>query len=303
VQAALAADHLVNPYPATIGTPLPPYGGLHLPLTAAAFEAVQGRAPEAYARTCDLLGQARRMDRGGGNLIEKLLAQSLAEGAAWLLLDLRREFPVARLPEACTAALAPVGTDEATVCEAMRGEYRMHRALGAQLDAQLAGWNPKALLTRLLLFDERLQAAWSARQFAPFCADATRGLADAGQPPPLPSPAVGFDRVACYAAYINCVLAQIAGPSFAPYADRALDHAAKLRLLLAAQAVADGRRAPANAASDASVAGYPVDFDPATQQATITLRAPRDGETAFRVDFDGLAPMPRLTSLEGLAMH
>ena len=300
---ALAADHVVNPYPPTVGTPLPPFGGLRLPLTAAALDAVQGRAPQAYARTCGLLASARRMDRQGRNLVEKLIAQSLAEGSAWLLLDLRRGFPVATLPASCADALVPVDTDEAGVCEAMRGEYRMQRALIAQLDAQLGGWRPQALLTRALLFDAELQAAWSAREFSPYCGDATRDLADAGLPPPPPPPesVIGFRSPACYAAYINCVLAQIAGPSFAPYADRALDHAAKLRLLLAAQAVADGRRAPANAASEASVAGYPVDFDPATQQATITLRAPRDGETAFRVDFHGLAPMPRLTSLEGLA--
>ena len=289
VEAALAADHIANPYGASMVAPLPPLQYLRLPLAAAALDAVDGRVDAAYARTCRLLAAARRTDRQSRNLIDKFVAQGLARGAGMLLLDLRRAQPRAELPGECAAARVPVGIDEAAVCEALRGEFRMQRAQGARMEAQLAGWRPDRWLTRALLVDEDLQAAAMARVLSPSCTEEAFTLAGDGRAPePVDARLTGIE---CWAAYISCMLSDIAMPAYARYGERALDHAAVLRLLLAAQRVADGDASPARAAVEAGVPGQPVEFDAATQRASVVLHLPRDSaEATFSVDFAGLAP-------------
>lgn len=290
IEDALAADYIASPYALALAAPLPAYQNVRLPLAAAAMDAVAGDVDAAYARTCRLLAGARRADRTSRLLIDKMVAQSLGRSAAMLLLDLRRAYPVATLPGECAAARTPVDADEAAVCHALRGEFRMNRAYGAQLARQLRGWAPERWLTRALLYDEDLQALPLARALAPLCADDAPDLALAGRLPELHVDS-DLDTVECWSAYVSCVLARIAAPSYAPHAARALDHAAVLRLLLAAQRVADGDASPARAAIEAGVDGYPVTFDPATQRAWVTLRSDAaDASNRFTIDLAGLAP-------------
>jgi hypothetical protein len=302
VERALAADHLYNVYPETLSTPLPPLQAMRLPLTAAALDAVDGRVPDAYARTCRLLAGARRMDREGRNLVEKFVAQALGEGAAQLLLELRRAHPVAALPAGCAPAMAAVDVDEAAICSALRGEYRTQRAIGRQLSASLnGGWRPDRLLARALLVDADLQDAWSAGGFAPYCTDEARALAADGVAPPPPPPSISRDDADCYAAMLNCTLMQIGAPQMGDYSGRALDHAAILRLLLAAQAVADGGIDAQAAATAAGDTGHPVTFDAQTLVATIALQSPRGDEApTVEIDFAGLAPVVPETSFAAL---
>ena len=90
-------------------------------------------------------------------------------------------------------------------------------------------------------------------------------------------------------------------PAYDRYGELALDHAAVLRLLLAAQRVADGEASPARASVEAAVEGYPVGYDAAAQRATIDLKAPRGDDATFSVDFTGLAPAPVLRSSDAIA--
>ena len=289
VETALAADHIVNPDGASLHAPLPPLQYLRLPLAAAALDAVDGRVDAAYSRTCRLLAAARRTDRQSRNLIDKFVAQGLARGAAMLLLDLRRAQPRPELPGECAAARVPVGVDEAMVCDALRGEFRMHRAEAARMQAQLAGWRPDRLLTRALLVDEPLQAMAMARVLSPSCTDEASALASEGRAPEAVE--ARLTGIECWSAYISCMLADIAMPAYARYGERALDHAAVLRLLLAAQRVADGDASPARAAVEAGVAGQPVEFDAARQRASVVLHLTHEGGAAtFTIDLGGLAP-------------
>ena len=157
------------------------------------------------------------------------------------------------------------------------------------MQAQLAGWRPDRLLTRALLVDEDLQAVGIARALAPSCTDEAHTLAAEGRAPEAADGSLA--GIECWTAYISCVLANIATPAYGSYGERALDHAAVLRLLLAAQRVADGDASPARAAIEAGVAGQPVEFDAATRRASVVLHLPRDdAEAAYSVDFTGLAP-------------
>ena len=202
---------------------------------------------------------------------------------------MRRAQPRPELPGECAAARVPVGVDEAMVCDALRGEFRMHRAEAARMQAQLAGWRPDRLLTRALLVDEPLQAMAMARVLSPSCTDEASALASEGRAPEAVE--ARLTGIECWSAYISCMLADIAMPAYARYGERALDHAAVLRLLLAAQRVADGDASPARAAVEAGVAGQPVEFDAARQRASVVLHLTHEGGAAtFTIDLGGLAP-------------
>jgi hypothetical protein len=300
IEDALAADFIASPYAPALAAPMPAYQHIRLPLAAAAIDAVGGDVDGAYARTCRLLAGARRADRTARQLIDKLVAQSLGRAAATLLLDLRRAYPVAALPGECAAARAPVDGDEAAICNALRGEFQWLRAQSAQMDRQMTG-AAERWVSRALLVDDDLQALPVARALAPLCADDAVELALAGRLPEIRYQG-DLDTIECWSAYVSCVLGRIAAPSYSPYASRALDHAAVLRLLLAAQRVADGDASPARAAIEAGVEGYPVTFDPARQRASITLHTDRPGESnQFFVDFVGLAPSPVRSTADAVA--
>src|SRR5690606_15426315 len=127
-------------------------------------------------------------------------------------------------------------------------EYLSSRSLARESGSNLQGWRPDHLVARALLIDAAVQDAWSARTMAPFCADDAGARALAGEVVRMaPAPAVGSTE--CLAAYLNCTLLQIATPALDTFAAIGVDHAARMRLLLAAHAVADGRLDPAAAAA------------------------------------------------------
>ncbi|KFN50673.1 hypothetical protein [Arenimonas composti] len=288
MRRVLAAAHMSNPYLPTWSTPVPSWSLLRLPVTDAALAAADGRIDEAYAQTCDLLAAARRFDRSARGIIDKRVAQSAAEGAAALLLDLRRAHPRPALPESCAEAIAEVDAAEAGICLAMKGEFRMGQNL-TNAWGRHGSWRPDRVLARQLLTDSAVRNAWNARAMAPFCADDADTRALAGEVARMvPTPAVGSTE--CLAAYIDCSLLAIAMPAIDVMAAVGVDHAAKLRLLLAAQAVADGRLAPAAAAAAAGVPGHPVAFDPATGTASLVPKWRSGNDTPFVVELAGLVP-------------
>jgi hypothetical protein len=287
VDQALTADHLRSPYPPSHQAPLPPYTALRLSLTQAAFDAVDGRVPEAMARTCRTLAGARRFNADARDLVGKMVFPALAEGSAALLLELRREYPAAPLPADCAPALVPVQASEFLVCEAMRGEFRMGAALTASQDAALADhWTPTALFARWVLMDGELQDAWMAQTLAAPCTDDYRREVLAGSVPPPPARPVSRGDLHCYAAAINCLLAEIALPAYGDYQGRLLDNAARLRLLLAAHSAVGAEVEPANLRAAAVSPGYGVSVDAQARTLSVQPRFARGGSSAdFQIAF------------------
>lgn len=287
VDQALAADHLHSPYPPSHQAPIPPLATLRLSLTQAAIDAADGRVPQALSRTCRTLAAARRFTPGARDLLNQMFFPALAESSAALLLDIRREHPAEPLPDDCRDALQPVQSDDYLICEAMRGEFRMGAALSASQDAALAGsWTPRSLFARFVLMDSELHDAWMARTFATPCTNDYRREVLAGRVPPPPPRAISRGQVHCYAAAIHCLLAEIAMPAYGNYQGRLLDHAAKLRVLLAAQA---GVGVDADAAAlevAAASPGYEVSADTAARTLTVRQRfLPGQSEPRFTVGF------------------
>lgn len=261
-ERALASGHIHSPFPPALSAPLPAYQMLRLPLTAAALDAVEGRVPDAMARTCGVLANARRHGRNSPDLIHAAVMSSLANGAAGLLLDLRRAAPETPLPPACRAALEPVRGEDYLICSAMRGEFRMVSRVGHELDASLAErWNPRDVFLRLTAFDAGTQDAWMAPRFADTCRDNYRDQVLAGQVPPSTHRVKGLSSPTCWGAVISCILSDISMPSADKYQQRQLDNAARLRVQLAALAVLDGRITRDQATTAGASPGYPVEVE------------------------------------------
>lgn len=287
VDEALSADHLHSPYPPSHQAPFAPFSTLRLSLTQAAFDAADGRVPQALVRTCRTLAAARRFTPGARDLLNQMFFPALAEGSAALLLDIRREHPSEPLPAECAEALRPGEASDYLICEAMRGEFRMGAALSASQDAALAGsWAPTNLFSRFVLMDSELHDAWMANIHAAPCTDDYRLEVLAGRVPPPPTAAISRDDIHCYAAAINCILAGIALPAYDDYQGRLLDHAAKLRVLLAAQAALGTDASPATLQAAAASPGYELSVDAATRTLALRQRfPPGNTDPVFAVGF------------------
>ncbi|MFY2763945.1 hypothetical protein [Arenimonas sp. MALMAid1274] len=276
---ALAADHLRNPYPPSWDTPFVSYALLRLPLNQAALDAVQDRVPQALSRACRTLAGARRIAGRPEHLLDKMIGDALAEGAASLLLDIRREHAALPLPAECDEALRPVLAQAALACPSIRGEFRIHSATRERMAAALAAsWNPRDVIARLLLSDRKLMSVWLARSASTYCSqDYVRQVLDGHLPPPRAhEPIAGTWQ--CFAAVLDCILLDIATQSYVDYQARMLDSAATLRVLLAAQAAAGGELEDKALAAAAASPGYDVRLDTSTGELLLTLKKPREGE-------------------------
>jgi hypothetical protein len=238
--ASLAADRFESPFPPGFDAPLPAYNLWRLSLTAAALQALDGDIAGATERSCAMLASARRFAAQRRGLIDTMVPMALTEGAAGLLLELRRAHPEQPLPANCGAALAPVQAEDYLMCDALRSEFRMQSTMARQMQAALSeDGSASALFSRWYLVDGELTTMWSAEMFADACSGDYRQAVLAGTVPPMNRRLVNHAQPRCYAAYASCVLVGIATPVYDGYQVRLLDHAARLRLLLALIAQAE----------------------------------------------------------------
>jgi len=262
-ERALAADHLANPYPLTTDTPLAMFQVLRLPLNAIALQALDGDLPGALDRACGLLAAERRFFGHEGLLVDKMAHGALIESASGLVLALRRADAAAPMPASCAAALAPVVPEHYLACPAFKHEHAMVASVGRQLDALgREGFGPAPLLMRWVLIDERLMRGWSAAHFTPVCSDAGQAAILAGEVPrAIAEPRTDYFSVDFLAAPITRILADIATPAYDQYQERLLDHAASLRLHLAAIAAINGELAVDAVPQNAASPGYNITIE------------------------------------------
>lgn len=256
---ALASDHLANPYPLAADTPLAGFQALRLPLNAVALQALDGDLPGALDGACGLLADLRRHFAHDSMLIDKMVLGALTDGAAGLVLAIRRADPAAPMPASCAQALAPVVAEQYLACGAFRNEFGMVAELSRQLDGRgREGIHPKQLVLRWTLSSERLLRAWSASHFAPMCSDEGKAAILAGEVPKSVGPRPDYVSVDFWAAPISRILADIAAPAYDQYQERLLDHAATLRLHQAAIAALAGELAVDAVPQAAASPGYDI---------------------------------------------
>lgn len=261
-EQALASDHLANPYPPALDSPLAAFQLLRMPVNDIALQALDGDVTGATARACDLLAAERRFLAQDGLLIDKMVHGSLVDGAAALLLGLRRMDPDAPLPDRCSLALAPVAAGDFLACGALRKEYEMISSLSTAMhEATQDSWNPKHWLSRWALTDDRLMRAWTAGHFAPMCEPESQADILGGEVPD--TVAFPYDpwSVDFWAAPISHILAAIAAPDYRQYQERLLDQAASLRLHLAAIAAVGGELPFAQLPEAAASPGYEITIE------------------------------------------
>jgi hypothetical protein len=241
-EQALSAREFGDPYPPSMFSPLPPMQLLRLPLTRAALIAVDGHVAEAMRRSCGQLADSRRLAAGSNMLVHKMVLLGHAQGAAALLLDLRRAHPDQPLPADCTPALAPVVPEHYLACETLRREAAWQARLWLKLQGEMTGKPfPAQVLFRHFLQDAELLEAWLGMSYAGYCTEDFRRAAMSGAPLAAPAPAVALDDPRCLLASLSCrLLADSLAMHDIKYQERMQQLSAKLQLLLAAHELAAG---------------------------------------------------------------
>lgn len=258
-ERALNADHLANPYSLGIETPLASFKPLRLPLNAIALQALDGDLPGALDRACGMLAAERRFFAHDGMLIDKMVHGALIDGAAGLVLGIRRADPTAPMPASCAQALAPVVPEHYLACGAFKHEYGMVASVSRQLDGVgRDGWHPQQALVSWTLTSDRLMRGWSATHFVPMCSDEGKAAILAGDVPTSTDPRPDYASIDFWAAPISRILADIAAPAYDKYQHRLLDHAASLRLHLAVVAAVNGELAVDAVPQAAASHGYTI---------------------------------------------
>lgn len=283
---ALRSEHVANPFPLGVETPLAEYGILRLPLNQIALQALDGDTGGAQASACDMLAASRRFLRHDGLLFDKVMNATLVRSAAGLVLGIRRANPEAPFPGTCQEALEPVAVEDYLACNALRSEYAMFANFSRGMNAAVSdSWQPARLAMRWLLLDDRLQRAWSARRFVALCDEESLRMIAGGSVPAHERAASSDAWVERGASSMSHLLAATSNPSYAKYQWHLLDAAAALRLQLAAIAHANGVLIDAAVPDAAASPGYELVREPEAWR--LTYKVPRDQVKEFRV------PAPR----------
>ncbi len=188
---------------------------------------VRGEQVEALDATCRDLSTLRRIGANSDTLIVQTLGTTLAtDGYGALLSGMLREVPHDMpLPASCKRALAAPTVDEASICPGMRGELAWSTGfVGSVRHTYVA--DPLAWL----VFQPEQFRASMAEGLATACASGTDALQ---RDAPIVAPAAprpAWQRIECVANSLGCVLADMRD-GYARYANRALDHRARLQML------------------------------------------------------------------------
>jgi hypothetical protein len=226
VAALSQYDYLQSPLPSDVSAPLPPFQWLTRAHTAHAVAHVQGRSDEALAGLCNSVSTGRMLMSRSDSVIAAVIGARMIEGGTRLLSQVLAEFPADHaLPAQCDAALALPAPDELSMCNAMRGEFRMASSVWPTLrrNGQLSSW---------LMLDEKKTIARNALPLAHTCsAQVAEAVARDTAVPPLTVSDYSPWTLRCAANAIGCVLSSIAGPAYDKYTGRLQDAGAQLRLL------------------------------------------------------------------------
>lgn len=239
VRALSRHGHVRNRLPPGIDAPLPDFNLLRLGLTADATRFADGDIDGALASTCTAISTWRRLGRATDALIAQMISIAYgSDGHGRLLADMLRELPRDHVvPEACRVALAPPLPQEASLCQAMRGEFAM---LVTTMRALETADEPTGTALGNLLVPLAFDAEATILEAAPHYARLCEGAAAerVARDEAFRAPAAAGDRellrLDCIANAVGCVLAEMARPDMSAYQNRALDHNARLRVLVTA---------------------------------------------------------------------
>jgi hypothetical protein len=234
VESLSQYDGLRHSFGLRFDMPFPPYQHGNLARTRHALLFVQGRREQAFEGVCRSIATWRRIGANSDNLISRMVGSAYG-GETYPALFLEMLIQTPRdvvLPATCTQAFAPLTDAEASLCQAMRGEFVYQVSMAEQIgQGEINGDRsfPAALLP--LVFSEEMTLADGAEVLGHFCLPEIQREMRADLLMPRIRESPGFLRLQCASNAMGCMLAEIAQPAFDRYSARVLDANAHLRLI------------------------------------------------------------------------
>ncbi|PJK13657.1 hypothetical protein CO613_09435 [Lysobacteraceae bacterium NML07-0707] len=233
IEAASAGDYILSPFPEIYNKPFLDMRLSYLPATRYAVQFAQGDKQMALASVCARIVDWRRLGTHSGGLFEAVLAiESSGKGYGQLALAMLAELPADMpLPTACQQAFAQPLEEEASLCNAMRGEFRfVSEAAWPELEAEFKARGED--INNYPFFDKDMTRADMAARFAPYCQP--ENIRRWHEDKSVVTRAYfwpGMLRLSCAANYIGCVLGGVVQPDYDKYSRRLIDRNALLRLM------------------------------------------------------------------------
>src|SRR5690606_8997512 len=198
-------------------------------LTRVAWQFSRGEVDAALTGACEGAGAWRRLGAHSDSLLARAIGTANVEGYVGLLARMLAELPPSHvIPDACTAAFATPVVADASICEAMRGEFATTKHYIRQLDAGAGEESSLIPGSHRLVFDPEKSLAILAAGNAWTCSTDTNTALqnDIRVVQPPPSTGMSLARLECVANASGCILADIAFPAYYDYQWKAQDHAA-----------------------------------------------------------------------------
>jgi len=199
-------------------------------LSALAVRFVDGDRVEALAGVCRNMAAWRRSQNGNNTVIGALIAHAHVDGGLHLFAEMLAALPAdVPAPPECGEALRPVVAKDIERCAQAASEYSSFMIALQPSAAEIAreSWWNRA--TRWVFIGEQPGMHY-AELLATSCGDSAKArmLSDRAAPPPTFDPLL--PPMDCVAAWIGCILGEIAATTYVDYDRRTLDFAAHLRL-------------------------------------------------------------------------
>lgn len=215
-------------------TMLPPFQYAAYDLTRVAWQFSRGEVDAALTGACEGAHAWRRLGAHSDSLLARAIGTGYVEGYTGLLARMLAELPASQaIPDACTAAFATPAVADASICEAMRGEFALSEHHLRQFDAD-AGEEPSLIPgSHRWVFDPDKTLAILAAGNAWACSGDTNNALqnDIRLVQPPSSTGLSLARLECVANPSGCILADTAFPAYYDYQWKAQDHAARLELM------------------------------------------------------------------------
>lgn len=203
-------------------------------LTQVAWQFARGNVDEALAGACDGAQTWRRLAAHSDSFLMRSVGAGYTGRYIRLLAGMLGELPASHaLPASCAAAFAPPAVADASVCEAMRGEFSVstHHVRQLGMDPSMAPSSIPNPLPTTLAWDPEKSLAILAEGHSWACSDATASALGEDVRVDPGHHRKGLWRLECVANPTGCMLADIAFPAYYNYQWKAQDHAARLELM------------------------------------------------------------------------
>ncbi len=219
-----------NAFPLRIDAPLPAYLG-SVPRAALTYGALlydRGDVEGGLDAVCQVAAAWRPLVANSDSLVVSMVADRVHDNASRLFAGmLAGQGPDTPLPPSCQVAFAAPDVAEGSICEAMKGEYRMasdYIATGAVRGSEPLPWHAAFTL------DTEVTRGRMAQYHARACDDAAAERL-ARDLPFVHAPAPGGFEIECVANVLGCALTSIAAPAYDDYHRRGQDHVMRMRLM------------------------------------------------------------------------